>query len=203
MKRTLFLLIAVAAMAIPAQAEDNDWLARGFRSCGFWENCRPSYRERQIERERAAYERRLQRERDIREWERCVEWGRGRCGPRPYEVYRSNDEANSRPQCLNVTLEVVGGAANTETGALNQAKRQMRAAIRAKFGEAFQSLDLAQELKYKCPRVSTNESVLGAAAERLGNVFSADTYQKRCIIRLRNPCQLRWENLKINGKDED
>lgn len=207
MKRLLtLLLVALGAMTIPAQAQDNDWVRKSVReSCDFWGNCYPSryaYRERQIERERAVYERRLQRERDIREWERCVEWGRGRCGPRPYSSdvnYSSADGA----QCLSLTIEREGGAANTETGALNQAKRAMRSTLRNRFGERFQDLALAQRLDYKCTRVTTNESVLGAGAERVGTAFGFDPYQKRCTIRLKNPCQPKWETLKLNGKDED
>jgi hypothetical protein len=204
-----FAAVLVACILVwTAPGARADDLARQFRSsCEFWGNCYPrlrDYRQRQRDYRRADRDRAHERWATVREWEECRDRrGAHRCGRRPYAVVSETQSENSaRPRCLNVTLEVVGGAAQTETGALNQAKRQMRAAIRAKYGETYQSLDLAQEIKYKCPRVSTNESVLGATAERAGAAFGFDTYQKRCIIRLRNPCQLEWETMKLQ-KDED
>lgn len=204
--RYIVLVALLLATVEPAQTQE-DWLAKSLRSsCEFWGTCPYSklraYREQQYDARRAAYVRQRSRSQVISEWEDCMERGYRRCGPRPYAENRSDWASGNGPQCIGRILTVKGGAANTETGAMNQTKRAIRALVRADHGEVYQDLAFAKQLTYRCWRASTNESVLGSGAERVGAAFGFDTYQKRCQIWL-NPCMPPRVPLEIKSdKDE-
>lgn len=205
MKRILLVLFVLLTMPSLGSAQD-DWLRPALRSsCEVWDNCRyqrlKAYRERQTEARQAAWRRQRERESVVADWERCIESGRRHCGPRPYVSGRSEWASGNGPQCIGRILTAKGGAANTETGALNQAKRAIRSMVRADHGEVYQDLAFAKQLTYRCWRASTNESVLGSAAERVGSAFNFDTYQKRCQLWL-NPCMPPRVPLKIENDND-
>ena len=167
-----------------------------------WGTCSSQYwrrkEQRQIERQREA-----RREREIHDWRRCREWGRGDCGERPYSHERvHHHHAGTHLEQCKPMVTARGGAANTEMGALNQAKRQLRLTIRSDIGEVYQDLAFGKDVTYRCWRASTNESVLGQMAERGASSFGFEGYQKRCQIWMR-PCIPPRIPLAIDREKED
>ncbi len=203
------LAVVALLVCVPTPAPAQDDLHRMFRSsCDFWGNCYPrlrEYRQRQRDYRRADRERTRDRRAVVREWEDCIESGRRRCGPKPYADYGRgyyDQTTGNGPLCVPRIITAKGGAAQTEDGALNQAKRAVRAMIRADFGEVYIDLASAKQSTYRCWRASTNESVLGRVGERAAGAFGFDGYQKRCQIWLQ-PCMPPRVPLEMKGGDRD
>ena len=164
----VFVLILVASTSFDigeANAQDeNGWVRRVLR-VERWRQRRAEIREREILEERR------------REAER-------RGDTRVYGYTRRL--AEEREHCILNETHATSVLSDSENGAMNSAKLNWGAMVRAEMGERYMDIEMAVDVRHRCYRASTNETLLGKAAESLTGAF-----QWRCEIKAR-ACRPGW-----------
>ena len=90
---------------------------------------------------------------------------------------------------------VVGELAQTVDGALIRGERQFAATARYLWGERYIDLTNARGYKRRCDRISTNETLMGRAAEAVNREVGTDIgVQYRCIISAQ-PCKASMQDV--------
>lgn len=72
----------------------------------------------------------------------------------------------------------------TEDAALTAAKRHWQAVVRYEHGEKYLSIETASNVRWRCVRAETNETVAGRAVEAI----TGDAWRMRCEVVAR-PCR--------------
>lgn len=150
----LFLLIAVAAMALPASAydrsrgatwDDRYWIKQAVRSqCEWWESCEGRYRY-------------------------VYKWVRRR--PES-DAYRRRDgiKGTPGPHCWSA-LSVVGDASLTSDGARGQAEQSWIREVRWRYGASYSDMTHANNIKWRCGRSSVR-SIAGVPLQQTCEVVA-------------------------------
>jgi len=136
----------------------------------------------------------------------CRRWARDD-GPRVYGYEQREDEGRSERReaaldrgeyCKPEVVRVVGSEHLTENGAKEAAIRQWQATVRYDHGEKYLDIGNAREMRFRCDRSGTNETVAG----RVGEAVSGGTgYLKRCIVEA-IPCRTPMHRDEKEAKDQ-
>jgi hypothetical protein len=143
--------------------------------------------ERAEERRDVRREERREERRDVRREERRDERRDFRREGRREreEEWERRDESLERGEfCKDEVVRVVGVEHVTEAGAKEAAIRQWQATVRYDYGERYLDIENARQMRWRCDRSGTNESLAGRVGEA---VTGGSGYLKRCIV-MAVPC---------------
>lgn len=103
------------------------------------------------------------------------------------EQWERRDAGSERGvNCKDSLVRVVGTEHLTEAAAKDAAVRQWQAAVRYDHGERFLNIDNSRQMRWRCDRSGTNETVAGRVGEA---VSGGSAYLKRCVVIAR-PCMM-------------
>lgn len=114
-------------------------------------------------------------------------------GPRVYSYEARSGAPSSGQICLNETTGI-GQAMLDIRSAMESAKLDWNQRVRYTYGERFMNLAVALDIRSRCSRAETNESVIGRQYEKWVETFTngnSDPFRKRCEI-IAAPCSVEW-----------
>jgi hypothetical protein len=114
-------------------------------------------------------------------------------GPRVYSYEARSGTQSSGQLCLG-EVTGIGQAMIDVRSALESAKLDWNQRVRYAYGERFMNIAVALDIRSRCSRAETNESVIGRQYEKWVEAFTdgkADPFRKRCEI-IAAPCSVEW-----------